>query len=114
RPWRRGGVMAAAGMGLLALGLVLYRQTSGATDGNIHVPVERQLTFKGNVGLSSISPDGQSIAFVTGNAFDAPDEDTLRLFVSDLEGGRPLEIAQFGFARTLHWTSDGSSLLVEG
>jgi DNA-binding SARP family transcriptional activator/Tol biopolymer transport system component len=112
--WRRWSMPTVAVIGLFGLGQVLYRQIVATTDASAVVPIDRQFTFKGNVGLSSISPDGRSIAYITGNAFDAPDEDTLRLFVSDVEGGRALEIAQFSAARSLHWTPDGAHLLVDG
>jgi DNA-binding SARP family transcriptional activator/Tol biopolymer transport system component len=68
----------------------------------------RQLTFDGNVGPASLSPDGEFLAYIVG-------EDPGKLLVRDLAGGTTLQVSDsiwrlFG----LRWSTDGTRIGVSG
>jgi Tol biopolymer transport system component len=71
-------------------------------------PSFRQLTFTGSALYPALSPDGQSIAYVTGGEGDH------RIMIQDLGGGQPLEIFQAAWIRSLRWSPSGSELLLSG
>jgi len=69
----------------------------------------KQITFAGNVYCPAISPDGQFIAYVTGELGHEQ-----KLMVQDLSGGQLLEIFSKIRIRTdadLRWSPDGSEFI---
>ena len=103
-------VIAVAGLLLTSVAAYLSWWTR---DEQAMVPVYRQLTFNGNVLLSAISPDGNSIAYITGRRYMVPRPDTAVLFVQDVRGGPALEIAKLdGSAFSMSWFPDGASVVV--
>ena len=70
----------------------------------------RQITFTGKVGLTSISPDGNFVAYTSQVS---PTE--TKMFVQDLTGGQPLEIFEAKYSRSfdeIRWSPDGSEILI--
>jgi Tol biopolymer transport system component len=65
----------------------------------------QQVTFTGDVGMSAISPDGRTVAYVP-RGFD-------RVLVSELPGGRASPIWTGG-VMAVSWLPDGSHLVVIG
>ena len=103
-----------SGFLVIALSLMVYYIFSGSDEiadkpgRSIHA-THRQLTFLGDAANPTISPDGQFIAYVTGE-FDS----LQKIFVQDLAGGQPLNVYTGFLARTfckLRWSRDGSELL---
>jgi len=70
-------------------------------------PTHRQITFSGRVGYSSISPDGNFIAYIS----EVSAAET-KVFVQDLTGGQPLEVFKDKMIYHLRWSPDGSELLI--
>jgi Tol biopolymer transport system component/tRNA A-37 threonylcarbamoyl transferase component Bud32 len=68
----------------------------------------RQLTFSGDAGFGELSPDGRTLAYVTG---EKPRE---TLVVQDLASGRAENISWWHAIWVVRWSPDGSRLLVEG
>ena len=70
------------------------------------MPPERQLTFRGDIGLVQVSPDGQTIAFTV--------DDTRAIVIQDLQGGGTSTIFTHpddnGTVPRFHWSHDGSRL----
>ena len=77
-------------------------------DGAVAVQVRhRQLTFSGDVRLAALSPDGRTMAYVTG-------ENEVRVLVRDLAGGQALELWKAREVHELQWLPDGSFLVAAG
>ncbi len=75
--------------------------------GGIVLPTHRQLTFSGDIIDVALSPDGQQLAYVTGQGGQAQE-----LFVRDVEGGQPIRIHESeSFFCCPQWSPDGSQLL---
>lgn len=91
--------VAALALAVLGyLGLRVERESGGSPS------VERQLTFKGNVELSSLSRDGEYLAYTVGTS-------PRKLLVQDLGNGAELMIADsLGRVYDLRWSPDGSWL----
>jgi len=72
------------------------------------VPFQRQLTFRGDVGLAALSPDGRMLAYVAGG-------EPRKLFVKDLIGDAELVVADsIGLAYELRWAPIGDQLAFAG
>jgi len=69
--------------------------------------VLKQVTFNGDVSLASISPDGKSTAYVR-----KVSRDERVVFVQDISGGQPIEIFKEKEMQSIHWSPDGSELLI--
>jgi hypothetical protein len=93
------GVMSALAVLVLvaAMGLLLSRPSSRRPT------VQRQFTFTGRAAMPALSPDGKSVAYVSGYR---------ALLVQPAEGGEPVTLvppARFlGYPR---WTRDGSAIV---
>ena len=111
RPRRRGrmigGGLAVAALAAAALVAAKFWQPSAQAP---VLTAKRQVTFEGNVENSSISPDGRFVAYA------AHGEDSLSIRVQDLSGGNPITLATFANADLagIHWSPDGTRLLVLG
>ena len=70
-------------------------------------PAHSQLTFLGDASFSAISPDGRSIAYITGAGEDR------RVMVQDVSGGQSIPVFRSpGLLGYLRWSPDGSELLL--
>jgi DNA-binding beta-propeller fold protein YncE len=109
-PWKWIGVAA---MAVVVAGMAITWGRGGGGDGTTTAPVtfgdERQVTFDGDVGRISLSPDGRTVAYLNATA--------TAVIVVDLDGGGSQEL----FAAPpgsrldgLHWSPDGSRLYVAG
>ncbi len=95
-----------------AAGIYLFNVPSK----KITFPIHKQLTYEGNVyertdgsiSASSISPDGQFIAYVSEKG------DKKSIFIKDIVGGQSFEIIK-GIRRifTLRWSPQSKSLLID-
>jgi serine/threonine protein kinase/dipeptidyl aminopeptidase/acylaminoacyl peptidase len=72
-------------------------------------PIQRQVTFLGDVGQAAISRDGRSIVY--GNLERGP---FTNLFVRNIDGGEPIRIARVELLTRVEWSPDGTTLLVSG
>ena len=96
-PWVLAGVLAAA----LGLGVFAVASRPGAP------PVSgswRQLTFRGDVIESSLSPDGQFLAYAATR--DTAEE----LFIQDLRSGSALMLDRSDRIRRIAWSPDGTEV----
>ena len=115
-PERHGALVGLATFLLLLLLLAVYiRRGDHSPAAGDHVPsrplvaTHRQVTFLGSIVRGALSPDGKTIAYVTGN----DDSDSTGVFVRDLAGGEPLEIARLGKSvRDIRWSPTGENLLL--
>lgn len=89
-----------------ALSYAVLRPSEPASTPTSRAPTHRQVTFTGNAGAPTLSPDGRRIAYVTD---DAPDK---KLMVQELEGGQPLEVFSAPEVGHLRWSPDGSELIM--
>ena len=96
------GVLLAGGGSLALLWRAGTEQGTQALQSTVH----RQVTFTGKEGAPTISPDGRRIAYVTNEKLEK------RLVVQELAGGHPLEIFAAPEIGYLHWSPDGSDLLL--
>jgi Tol biopolymer transport system component len=97
------------GIGGIAAVVVLVRGLAGRPEPA--TPLHRQLTFTGDVTFASISPDGRTLAYVTGTVQRGG-----KLMLQDLQGGATLELASIepqGW-QLVEWRADGSQLLFRG
>jgi len=104
----RRGVMAVVVLliaGVLAYAALIDVRKGRTLAASKPTQVHRQVTFGANEGAPSISPDGQRIAYVSGNS------DSRRLVVQDLQGGSPVSIFTSAEIGGLRWSPDGSELL---
>jgi eukaryotic-like serine/threonine-protein kinase len=68
-------------------------------------PTHRQITFVGDALYPALSPDGKSIAYVTGKTGQQQ-----RLMLQDLKGGQAIEISKALGIAYPRWSPDGSEL----
>ena len=61
----------------------------------------RQVTFSGDARNPAVSPDGQSVAFVSGQ----------RLMLRDISGGQSVELLRGKMSVNASWSPDGSEVL---
>jgi eukaryotic-like serine/threonine-protein kinase len=97
-PWLLGAVAA------ILTGAVIYYPRLKAP-ALLAQPIHRQVTFIGDAAFPSISPDGKSVAYVTGK----PGQEQ-RLMVQDVQGGGALELAKAAVLANPKWSPDGSEL----
>jgi serine/threonine protein kinase len=106
RPWLFGAVAVV----LLAAG-VLYQVWKPAglfrTSSPPAQPTHTQITFVGDAAFPAISPDGQSVAYVTGKKGQGQ-----RLIFQDLKGGQAIELSKASSLAYPRWSPDGSELTV--
>jgi dipeptidyl aminopeptidase/acylaminoacyl peptidase/tRNA A-37 threonylcarbamoyl transferase component Bud32 len=101
--WRRRllqGGLVAAGLGLAGIVWAIARRPGPAA-----VPSQRQVTFRGDVVLASLSPDGRQLAFVVRRA-EGDDE----LEVQGVRGSQPLALARARMLKSVSWSADGAEL----
>ena len=113
-PQGRRAVAAYVALALfaLAVGVALTRiGPFNIPTASLIVPTYRQITFTGDASQGSVSPDGQSIAYVTGE-LGGPLDDSDSLFVQGVEGGQALEVYRGNIESPAMWSPDGTSLLV--
>jgi len=70
-------------------------------------PTHKQITFVGDASDPAISPDGKSVAYVTGKASEQQ-----RLMLQDLKAGQAIELLKASVLERPRWSPDGSELLV--
>ena len=80
----------------------VQRETAGE-------PQHTQVTFRGDVGVAAIAPDGRTIAYVAGEP-----EVEVRVFVRDLAGGQALPIWTGRYVNSLAWLADSTHVAVSG
>jgi eukaryotic-like serine/threonine-protein kinase len=104
-PW---WAVAAVMMMIAAAATIWYRARSSQAPRPVEV-THRQVTFAGTVLNAALSPDGQTVAYATGQEGRA-----MQLLVRDVRGGRPLELWRGDDLWDLKWLSDGSHLVISG
>src|SRR5262249_47180184 len=102
-------VLAPVGVLAAVWGLTIGRRLSSPAI----QPTHKQITFTGNVVEASLSPDGQSIAFISERGHQR------RLLVRDVSGGPSLEVAHAEGDWAIHlsnprWSPNGSQLIYAG
>ncbi|MBZ5623289.1 MAG: serine/threonine-protein kinase [Acidobacteriia bacterium] len=105
RLWILGAVAA------ILLGAVLLYQvwkTAGLFPASspLPQPMHKQITFVGDATFPAISPDGESVAYVSGG--EAPKQ---RLMLQDLKGGQAIELTSASRVFSPRWSPDGSELI---
>lgn len=112
-PTARAGVSKRAATiagGLLTVGALSYavlgRSEPERKAPPTLAPVHRQVTFTGNEGAPTISPDGRRIAYVSD---EKPEK---HLMVQELDGGQPLAVFSAPEIGHLRWSVDGSELII--
>jgi len=71
------------------------------------LPTHKQVTFVGDADYPAISPDGQFIAYVTGEQGAEQ-----KVMIQDIAGGEPLNIYQAKGCLDLRWSPDGAELML--
>ncbi len=71
-----------------------------------HTPLQRQVTFFGDVGACDLSPDGSYMAL------SRYEKNGARVMVQNLGEGEPLEIGKYLMVNFLKWSPDGTELLI--
>jgi TolB protein len=82
------------------------RQRGGDAPADV---THQQITFSGNVYSTAISPDGRTVAYVSGKPSEG-----MRILVRDIAGGQALEIWSGEHVFDLGWSPDGAHVLVGG
>lgn len=100
------GGAAVVALVLVAMAAVFLQQGKGYRPQIAADPTHRQVTFTGQEGGPTLSPDGQRIAYVSN---DSPER---RVIVQEVSGGSPRTIFTAPEAGHLRWSPDGSELLV--
>jgi serine/threonine protein kinase len=101
----------AGGMVLVAaviFYLVWKPAETGQTSSSSNQPIQKQVTFDGEASSPAISPDGSSLAYVTG----PPGNN--KLMLQDMKSRQAIELCKRFSIRALRWSPDGSELLFEG
>ncbi len=103
-------VLALAAAVLLVAAAILYRVWRPAGTPLAPSPAtHRQITFVGDASDPAISPDGKSVAYVTGK-----EREDQRLMLQDLKAGQAIELLKASVLERPRWSPDGSELLVSG
>ena len=106
----RSRVWAATAAAVVILLAAAVFWGTGAPDRATPLEVKHtQISYTGEVHYAALSPDGQTVAYVTGE-----DDRDLRLLVRDIRGGESLELWHGSTVRDLEWLRDGSQLVVSG
>ena len=104
---KRLALVAAA---ILIVGAIRHSDVGSGTEPTTNAvtaaPVHTAVTFTGQDGHPTISPDGRRIAYVSSGK---PDR---RLMVQELAGGPPLAIFSAPEVGHVRWSPDGSELLL--
>jgi serine/threonine-protein kinase len=99
--------LGAAIVVVVALAAAIIWLQARRSEAAIVLPTPRQITFSGDILEAALSPDGQLLAYVTGQSGQARE-----LFVRDVEVGQPILIHESeAFFCCPDWSSDGSQLL---
>ena len=96
--------LAAAAVAALILAGAAYLWLREPAAAVLPTLSQRQLTFLGNVESAALSPDGQLLAYVAGEAGGD------RLRVMDLRGGEPLTLLSGRELAGLSWSADGAEI----
>ncbi len=104
RPWLFGAVAT------ILLAAALFHQAwkpSGPfrTSSPPVQPTHRQITFVGDAAYPALSPDGRSVAYITGK-----EGQEQRLMLEELKGGQAIAISRASIIRYPRWSPDGSEL----
>src|SRR4030095_15898515 len=87
--WSITGIIAAAGLLIVAFSAFLLDARNRAVITGTNAPSKiRQLTTKGRVGLTSISPNGEFYAY----SIDTVGERTRSLWLAQTKGGKHIEL----------------------
>ncbi len=98
-------VIALVLVGGVWFGLSRRADKESSRPSSMPAPVHRQVTFTGQEGSPTVSPDGRRIAYVSDRS---PEK---KLIVQELAGGQPIEIFGAPEVNYLRWSPDGSELL---
>ena len=90
--------------GLLAYLVWPARKPAGAPGPAVN-PVHRQVTFTGKDTVPALSPDGQRIAYVSGDSTDR------KVIVQEVDGGQSVTVFNAEAASALRWSPDGADLV---
>ena len=88
----------------VAIGVIMGWGIAPAT---AQLPEQTQLTFSGDVQDVAVSPDGKTMAYLTGRS------GAVKLWVAPVDGGVAREIASHYDIDIDVWSSDGTALLFE-
>lgn len=69
-----------------------------------------KVTFSGLVRACELSPDGRFLAYVEGEGAEGIDSDAVKLYVLDLDGGKPNVVLKAYSIHAMCWSSDGTKL----
>lgn len=103
---RAATVLVPAAIALVSLPLIEGLRTDGdSTGGDREVPRRTRLTTAGDVRVSSMSTDGQFLAYAAGETGD------MRLMVLDLRSRSTVEVTRSAHIPSVEWSPDGGFLL---
>jgi Tol biopolymer transport system component/predicted Ser/Thr protein kinase len=102
--WVKGLALSTTVVLILTILWLVGRQTPR----NV-VPNSTQVTFAGDVISCALSPDGTYLAYAQGTMMDH-----VRVMVRDISGGGSLQVFEAEAVYSLHWSPDGSELLITG
>lgn len=103
KPWLPVAALAVLAVVVAAVFILVKKRPSGPPV----QPSHKQLTFRGNVSMPAISPDGKFIAYGTSEGGGKE-----KIWIQDIAGGRAIEIFNIEKCIYLKWTPDGSELTV--
>jgi len=102
-------IAAALGIGACAGGVWWWTvRAPGVADTPRQVTLT-QLTFDGNAFLAALSPNGGTVAYVTGEMMK-----DVRVKVRDVTGGQAAEVWRGPFCTDVQWMPDGKQILIAG
>ncbi len=106
---RNAAVIAAAVLGAGAIGFAGFVLSNSSGSEIASTAVDRQITFRGNLGDVKLSPDGQTVAYVADN--------NRALVVHDLSGGGLHTLVQLDepgeSVRWSEWSADGTRVFFQ-
>lgn len=94
---------------LIGLAVALWERARTPQARTADLVNQMQVTFEGDVSHAALSPDGQTLAYLTDEEYGR-----MRLWVRDVRGGQPVELFRGSYLSDLEWLPDGSHLVVVG
>ena len=108
---KRFGTLPQLTAAALVVGLIVFLTLQVRQQDRVSpTPIHTQLTFTGDVWLTAISPDGQSIAY---SSFAPDPSREAPLMVQDVGGGQAVPVYTIDPPTVLQWSPDGAELLFD-